>query len=70
MRTAAPPQAPPPPGGGPILTTQRPPSPAIPPPSPRLAGNLIRQNKLYFATEQGKEINNLVREYVNHLCIA
>lgn len=32
-------------------------------------GNLIRQNKLYFATEQGKEINDLVRAYVNHLCV-
>ena len=33
-------------------------------------GNLIRQTKLYFATEQGKEINDLVRAYVNHLVIA
>lgn len=33
-------------------------------------GNLIRQTKLYFATEQGKEVNDLVRAYVNHLCIA
>jgi len=33
-------------------------------------GNLIRQNKLYFATEQGKEINDLVRAYVNHLCVS
>lgn len=32
-------------------------------------GNLIRQSKLYFATEQGKEINDLVRAYVNHLCV-
>jgi hypothetical protein len=32
-------------------------------------GNLIRQTKLYFATEQGKEINDLVRAYVNHLVI-
>ena len=32
-------------------------------------GNLIRQNKLYFATEQGKEVNDLVRAYVNHLCV-
>lgn len=32
-------------------------------------GNLIRQNKLYFATEQGKEINDLVRAYVNHLVV-
>ena len=31
-------------------------------------GNLIRQTKLYFQTEQGKEINDLVRAYVNHLC--
>jgi len=33
-------------------------------------GNLIKQNKLYFSTEQGKEINDLVRAYVNHLCVA
>jgi myosin-7 len=33
-------------------------------------GNLIRQTKLYFATEQGKEINDLVRAYVNHLVVA
>jgi hypothetical protein len=33
-------------------------------------GNLIKQSKLYFATEQGKEINDLVRAYVNHLCVA
>lgn len=32
-------------------------------------GNLIRQTKLYFSTEQGKEINDLVRSYVNHLCV-
>ena len=32
-------------------------------------GNLIRQTKLYFATEQGKEINDLVRAYVNHLVV-
>ena len=30
-------------------------------------GNLIKQTKLYFATEQGKEINDLVRAYVNSL---
>lgn len=30
-------------------------------------GNLIKQDKLYFASEQGKEINELVRAYVNHL---
>ena len=33
-------------------------------------GNLIRQTKLYFATEQGKEINDLVRAYVNHLVVS
>ena len=33
-------------------------------------GNLIRQTKLYFATEQGKEINDLVRSYVNHLVVS
>jgi len=33
-------------------------------------GNLIKQTKLYFSTEQGKEINDLVRAYVNHLCVA
>jgi FERM central domain len=32
-------------------------------------GNLIKQTKLYFSTEQGKEINDLVRAYVNHLCV-
>jgi myosin-7 len=32
-------------------------------------GNLIKQTKLYFKTEQGKEINELVRAYVNHLCV-
>jgi hypothetical protein len=32
-------------------------------------GNLIKQEKLYFATEQGKEINSLVRAYVNHLSV-
>lgn len=32
-------------------------------------GNLIRQTKLYFQTEQGKEINDLVRAYVNHLVV-
>jgi len=31
-------------------------------------GNLVRQTKIYFHTEQGKEINELVRAYVNHLC--
>lgn len=31
-------------------------------------GNLIKQTKLYFSTEQGKDINDLVRSYVNHLC--
>lgn len=33
-------------------------------------GNLIKQTKLYFATEQGKEINDLVRSYVNFLVLA
>lgn len=33
-------------------------------------GNLIKQTKLYFGTEQGKEINDLVRAYVNHLCVS
>lgn len=33
-------------------------------------GNLIKQTKLYFSTEQGKEINDLVRAYVNHLCVS
>lgn len=33
-------------------------------------GNLIKQTKMYFSTEQGKEINDLVRAYVNHLCVA
>jgi MyTH4 domain/WW domain/FERM central domain len=33
-------------------------------------GNLARQTKLYFATEQGKEINDIVRAYVNHLVAA
>jgi myosin-7 len=33
-------------------------------------GNLIRQTKLFFHTEQGKDINDLVRAYVNHLCVA
>ena len=32
-------------------------------------GNLIKQTKLYFSTEQGKEINDLVRAYVNHLAV-
>lgn len=32
-------------------------------------GNLIKQTKLYFSTEQGKEINDLVRAYVNYLCV-
>ena len=31
-------------------------------------GNLLKQTKLYFQTNQGKEINDLVRAYVNHLC--
>jgi FERM central domain len=31
-------------------------------------GNLVRQSKIYFATEQGREINELVRAYVNDLC--
>ena len=30
-------------------------------------GNLMRQTKIYFATEQGKEINELVRSYVNNI---
>jgi len=30
-------------------------------------GNLIKQTKFYFATEQGKEINDLVRAYVGAL---
>jgi hypothetical protein len=30
-------------------------------------GNLMRQTKIYFATEQGKEINELVRAYVNNI---
>ena len=33
-------------------------------------GNLIKQTKMYFSTEQGKEINDLVRSYVNHLVVA
>ena len=33
-------------------------------------GNLIKQTKLYFATEQGKEINELVRAYVVRACVA
>lgn len=32
-------------------------------------GTLISQSKLYFSTEQGKEINDLVRAYVNYLCM-
>ncbi len=31
-------------------------------------GNLVRQTKIYFHTEQGKEINDLVRSYVNNIC--
>jgi len=30
-------------------------------------GNLVKQTKLYFATPNGREINDLVRSYVNHL---
>ena len=30
-------------------------------------GNLIKQTKMYFATEQGKEINDLIRNYVAHI---
>lgn len=30
-------------------------------------GNLLRQNKLYFTTEQGKEMNDLIRSYVSSL---
>jgi len=32
-----------------------------------VVGNLIRQNKLYFKSDDGIEINSLVHAYVNHL---
>ena len=32
-----------------------------------VTGNLIRQQKIYFKSEQGKEMNNLVHEYVNKI---
>lgn len=32
-----------------------------------VVGNLMRQNKLYFKTDQGAEINRLVHAYVNRL---
>ena len=31
-------------------------------------GNLVSQTKHYFGTDQGKEINDLIRSYVNYLC--
>jgi len=30
-------------------------------------GTLMRQTKLYFSTPLGKDINQLVRAYVNHM---
>eukprot|EP01029_Cantina_marsupialis_P011270 TRINITY_DN251_c0_g1_i2.p1 TRINITY_DN251_c0_g1~~TRINITY_DN251_c0_g1_i2.p1 ORF type:complete len:848 (-),score=351.01 TRINITY_DN251_c0_g1_i2:687-2867(-) len=33
-------------------------------------GNLLQQSKLYFKTEQGKDINELIHAYVEHLCQA
>jgi len=32
-----------------------------------VVGNLVRQNKLYFKTDRGTEMNNLVHAYVNKL---
>eukprot|EP01138_Halocafeteria_seosinensis_P015932 gb/GECG01016259.1/.p1 GENE.gb/GECG01016259.1/~~gb/GECG01016259.1/.p1 ORF type:complete len:109 (+),score=10.88 gb/GECG01016259.1/:1-327(+) len=31
-------------------------------------GDLFTQEKCYFETHQGKEINDLIQEYVTHLC--
>jgi hypothetical protein len=33
-------------------------------------GSLLKQTKMYFLSDQGKEINDLVRAYVNHMCAA
>jgi len=32
-----------------------------------VTGNMVRQTKVYFKTDQGKEMNNIVRCYVEHL---
>ena len=31
-------------------------------------GDLVNQDKLYFTTDQGKDINDLIHNYVKHLC--